>query len=99
MGMTTTGILIIVCVIACTLYETIAFVMGKKEALLSTWLQRIGFRHPLVCLFVGIIIGHVWCYYPPDVTGTKIQCPVCCEMIELRVDEHSGELRAIEVKR
>jgi len=94
-NMTTTGVIIIACGIVLLAWEIVAFVLQKRRALLSTWLQKAGFRSPAIVFILGMIAGHVWCYFPPTLDGEKFHCPNCrheCELI-VNVD---GTLTAVE---
>jgi hypothetical protein len=84
LNMTTTGVIIIACSVVLLAWEVVAFVSGRRQALVSSWMQRFGFRSPLGMLSLGVMLGHCFAYFPPVVDGEKLQCPACGLWIELK---------------
>lgn len=93
-NMTTAGLVVTACVIALVVWEIIAFVVGKKRALLSTWFQKFGFRSPAAMLGLGMLMGHFWMYFRPTVDGESVLCPCCQSKLILGLDNETGELTA-----
>ena len=92
--MTTAGLVVTACVIALVVWEIVAFVAGRKRALLSTWFQKFGFRSPAAILGLGMLMGHFWMYFPPTVDDEPVQCPCCKSQLILNVDAETGDLTA-----
>lgn len=88
------GLLVTIGGITCLTWEILAYVFKQKRGLISTWMQKIGFRNPAVALSVGMILGHVWMYFPPTVDDEPVQCPCCKSHLVLNVDNETGELTA-----
>lgn len=86
--MDNTGILIITCAITLCIWEAVAFVKGKKRALISTWWQKFGFRAPSSIFMLGMLAGHFWMYYPPTLDDTRCECPKCEAKLVLSTDEN-----------
>lgn len=93
-NMTTAGLVVTACVIALVVWEIIAFVVGRKQALLSTWFQKFGFRSPAALVGIGMLMGHFWMYFPPTVDNEPVTCPCCKSQLVLNVDNSTGELTA-----
>ena len=91
LNMTTTGVIIISCSIVLLMWEVVAFVRGKRRALISTWMQKIGFRSPIFIFVAGIFAGHFWAYFPPTLDDEHVVCPHCLKDFKLRLD-HTGHL-------
>lgn len=87
LSMSNFGILVTIIAIALLVWECLAFIFKKRSALISTWMQKIGFKSPAVALFVGMILGHVWMYFPPTIDNEKIICPNCKAELNLKTDE------------
>ncbi len=92
--MSTTGVLMVIIGIVLLAYEIVAFVIGKRRALLSTWFQKLGFRAPAVVFVMGMLAGHFWMYFPPTVDDEKVICPKCHETLTLTIDPKRNELMA-----
>lgn len=91
--MTTTGVIMVACGIVLLVWEVLAFVFNKKQALISTWFQKLGFRSPAAVFVIGALAGHFWMYFPPTVDGDRVVCPRCRSQLELTVTE-TGQLTA-----
>jgi hypothetical protein len=99
-GMSTTGVLMVAIGIVVLCYEIIAFVLRKRRALLSVWIQKLGFRAPGAILIIGMILGHCLMYFPPTIDDERVICPKCRETLTLNVNAETGDLTAdlIETK-
>ena len=60
LNMTTTGVIMTACGIVLLIWEVLAFVLNKKQALISTWFQKLGFRSPAAVFVIGALAGHFW---------------------------------------
>ena len=94
LNMTSSGLLVTACVIGLLVWEIVAFVVGRKRALLSTWFQKLGFRAPAATLCIGMLMGHFWMYFPPTVDNEPVVCPCCSHKLILNVDNETGDLTA-----
>lgn len=86
-NMTTTGVILIACGIVLLVWEILAFVLNKKQALISTWMQKFGFRSPAAVFVLGMLVGHFWCYFPPTLDDEQVVCPHCRYQLRLKIDE------------
>jgi len=98
LNMSTTGVIITICGITLLAWEVIAFVAGKKQALLSTWFQKLGFRSPAAVFVVGALAGHFWMYFPPTVDDESVQCPQCHAWLVLSTDPKTGKLVTTDIE-
>mgnify|MGYP000013392344 FL=1 len=94
LGMSTTGVLMVIIGIMLLAYEIVAFVIGKRRALISTWFQKLGFRAPAAVFVMGMLAGHFWMYFPPTVDDERVVCPKCREILVLNVDSKTGDVVA-----
>lgn len=94
LNMSNFGILVTLICVILLFWETLAFIFKKRRALISTWMQKIGFKSPAVALFVGMIFGHIWMYFPPTLDCENFICPNCQKVIELKTEEKTGDLTA-----
>ena len=85
--MTACGIVILV-------WEVLAFVFNKKQALVSTWFQKLGFRSPATVFVLGALAGHFWMYFPPTIDDEAMKCPQCNSNLTLHVDQQTGTITA-----
>ncbi len=97
LNMTTTGVVLTACGIVLLAWEILAFVFGKKRALISTWFQKLGFRAPAAVFVLGALAGHFWLYFPPTLDNESVKCPQCDAWLILNVDASTGELTASAV--
>jgi hypothetical protein len=88
------SVVVVVVSIILLVWETLAFVMKKPRALLSTWMQKFGFRNPAAALIVGMFLGHFWMYFPPTIDDERVVCPHCRTTLVLSIDEETGDVRA-----
>ena len=93
-NMTTAGLVVTSCVIGLVVWELIAFVAGRKRALLSTWFQKFGFRSPAALVGIGMLMGHFWMYFPPTMDDEPVMCPCCKSHLVLNLDAKTGDLTA-----
>lgn len=98
LNMSNFGLLFTICAIICLTWEILAFVFKQNRGLISTWMQKIGFRNPAVALCLGMILGHVWMYFPPTVDQEVVTCPCCTVKLMLKMDNETGKLTAEKVE-
>ena len=94
LNMSTTGVIMTACGIVILVWEVLAFVFNKKQALVSTWFQKLGFSSPATVFVLGALAGHFWMYFPPTVDNEPVQCPNCSQQLILHVDPQTGGLTA-----
>jgi hypothetical protein len=87
MNMTGTGVVIVFVGIVLLCWEILAFVLGKRRALISTWMQKLGFRSPITVFVAGIFAGHFWAYFPPTLDDEHVVCPHCRQEFKLQIDD------------
>lgn len=92
--MSNSGLIITVCCIILLVWELLAFIFGKRRALLSTWFQKLGFRAPAAVFALGALAGHFWMYFPPTIDDEVVQCPQCKARLTLNIDTQTGDLTA-----
>lgn len=95
LNMSTTGVIMTGCGIVLLVWEVLAFVFNKKQALISTWFQKLGFRSPAVVFVLGALAGHFWMYFPPTVDNERVQCVQCRSWLALHIDAKTGELTTV----
>lgn len=94
LNMTTTGVILIAVGIVVLCWEVVAFVKQERRALVSTWMQKFGFRAPASIFVLGMLAGHFWCYFPPTIDDERVECPICNKQLRLTVDERSLDITA-----
>lgn len=97
LNMSTTGVIMTACGVILLIWEVLAFVFNKRQALISTWFQKLGFRSPAAVFVLGALAGHFWMYFPPTVDGEAVQCPKCDATLQLNVDTTTGDITATQV--
>ena len=98
LNMTNTGVMIICVGLVILVWEVIAFVRNSRRALVSTWMQKFGFRAPASIFVLGILAGHFWAYFPPSIDDERVECPSCKKLLNLTVDFQSLDVTATVVK-
>lgn len=64
--MTTTGIFVTACFIVVGIYDLIVVMKTGVGCSVSRFLQRSGFKSPIVAIVIGAILGHLFLYMPPE---------------------------------
>jgi hypothetical protein len=98
LNMTHTGVVIIAVGIVVLVWEVVAFVTRSRRALVSTWMQKFGFRAPASIFVLGMLAGHFWAYFPPSIDDENVECPSCKKLLNLTVDSQSLDVTATVVE-
>jgi hypothetical protein len=98
LNMTNTGLIIIAVGIVVLAWEIVAFVTKSRRALVSTWMQKFGFRAPASIFVLGMLAGHFWAYFPPSIDDEHVECPSCKKLLNLTVDSQSLDVTATVVE-
>jgi hypothetical protein len=94
LNMTGTGVIIIAVGLVVLVWEVVAFVTGNRRALISTWMQKLGFKSPASVFVLGMLAGHFWTYFPPTIDDEQVECPACKKWLKLTIDSQSLDVTA-----
>ena len=83
--MTTTGIFLVILFVTAGIYDFIVVCKNGVGCSISRSMQRAGFRSPIVSLVIGALLGHLFLYFPIEITDQDVRA-----YIEKRVTESSG---------
>lgn len=64
--MSTTGIVVTACFISLGIYDMIVVMRKGVGCSISRFMQRVGFKSPIVCVVIGMLLGHFFMYMPPE---------------------------------
>jgi len=64
--MSTTGIVVTGFLIAIALYDMVVVIRKGVGCSVSRFIQRVGFKSPIVIFVTGALCGHFWLYLPPE---------------------------------